>query len=49
MTSTSLSTFDREFKNVSFRENFEKEYKRFLLSELINILIEVDLTGVKAR
>lgn len=35
-----LSTFDKEMQNKTFRKKFEKEYKEFLLSELIIALME---------
>ena len=47
MTSTRLSTFDKEMKNPSFRKKFEKEYKEFLLSEIINALMENDSKSVR--
>lgn len=42
------STFDREMKNSGFRKKFEKEYKDFLLSELIKYLMEGDQKSVRA-
>ena len=47
MTSKQISTFDREMKNTSFRKKFEKEYKEFLLSELITALMENDGKSVR--
>jgi len=41
------STFDREMKKASFRKKFEKEYKEFLLSEIINALMENDGKSVR--
>lgn len=35
-----LSTFEREMKQPSFRKKFEKEYKEFLLSEVICTLMD---------
>ena len=35
MTKTHLSTFEREMQETAFREEFEKEYNEFLLSETI--------------
>ena len=35
MTKPHPSTFEREMQNVAFREEFEKEYNEFLLSETI--------------
>ena len=42
-----LSTFKREMQDVSFKKKFEKEYKEFLLSELINALMETDSKSVR--
>ncbi len=42
-----LSTFDREMKNAAFRKKFEKEYKDFLLSEVILTLMENDNKTVR--
>ncbi len=47
MTKKILSTFDREVKNASFRKKFEKEYKDFLLSEVILTLMENDNKTVR--
>lgn len=47
MTTKPLSTFDREMKEASFRRKFEKEYKEFLLSELISALMEDDGKSVR--
>jgi len=47
MAKTQLSTFDREMKNASFRKKFEKEYKEFLLSEIISALMENDGKSVR--
>lgn len=46
-TSKQLSTFDREMKNAHFRKKFEKEYKEFLLSEIISALMENDRKSVR--
>jgi hypothetical protein len=35
-----LSTFDREMQDPAFQEEFEKEYKEFLLSETILAMME---------
>jgi len=35
MTKPHLSTFEREMQDADFREEFEKEYNEFLLSETI--------------
>ena len=42
MTNPRLSTFEREMQNISFRKKFEKEYKKFLLSEIISALMRND-------
>jgi DNA-binding Xre family transcriptional regulator len=47
MTNPRLSTFEREMKNVPFRKKFEKEYKEFLLSEIISSLMENDGKSVR--
>ena len=47
MTSKRVSTFDREMNNLSFRKKFEKEYKEFLLSEIINALMANDGKSVR--
>lgn len=47
MTKKPLSTFNREMKNVAFRKKFEKEYKEFLLSEIISALMENDSKSVR--
>ena len=47
MTKKTLSTFDREMKNAVFRKKFEKEYKEFLLSEIISALMENDNKSVR--
>jgi len=47
MSNTPLSTFDREMKKASFRRQFEKAYKEFLLSEIISALMENDRKSVR--
>lgn len=47
MMKKSMSMFDREMKKASFREQFEKEYNKFLLSEIINALMENDSKTVR--
>lgn len=47
MSSKQLSTYERELKNPSFRKKFTKEYKEFLLSELIASLMENDKKSVR--
>lgn len=40
MTKKTLSTFEREMQNASFKEQFEEEYSEFVLSETIRTLME---------
>lgn len=40
MTKKPLSTFEREMQDPLFREQFEKEYEEFLLSEIIKTLMK---------
>ena len=40
MTKKHLSTFEREMQDPLFREQFEKEYDEFLLSEIIKALMK---------
>lgn len=40
MTEKHLSTFEREMQDTLFREQFEKEYDEFLLSEIIKALMK---------
>ena len=47
MTDAQLSTFDQEMKKASFRKKFNKEYKEFLLSEIISALMENDKNSVR--
>lgn len=47
MNKKPLSTFDKEMKNLVFREKFDKEYKEFLLSEIITALMENDGKSVR--
>ena len=47
MTNKKLSTFDREMKKTSFRKKFQKEYKEFLLSELVSSLMDNDDKSVR--
>ena len=39
MTKPHLSTFEREMQETAFREEFEKEYNEFLLSETILLMM----------
>jgi hypothetical protein len=48
MTKKTLSTFEREMKNPSFKEQFEEEYNEFVLSETIRILMEKAHKTVRA-
>jgi len=47
MNDKQLSTFEREMQKASFRKKFEKEYKDFLLSEIICALMENDNKTVR--
>ena len=47
MNKAELSTFEKEMQKSSFRRKFEKEYKEFLLSEIISALMEDDLKSVR--
>jgi lambda repressor-like predicted transcriptional regulator len=47
MSKKILSTFEKEMQNTSFREQFEQEYKEFLLSEIIIALMENDGQSVR--
>lgn len=40
MNKKSMSTFEREMQDATFKEAFEKEYKAFVLSELLIELME---------
>lgn len=47
MTKNKLSTFEREMQDVQFKETFEKEYSKFLLSEFLISLMEEDHKSVR--
>lgn len=48
MTNTApLSTYDRLMQNTDFKREYDKEYKEFLLSELICALMENDNQSVR--
>lgn len=47
MNKQTLSTFDRLMKNKGRKKNFDKEYKAFLLSELMLTLMEGDNKSVR--
>jgi len=47
MTKKILSTFEREMKNVDFKDSFDKEYKKFLLSEVLIDLMEESHKSVR--
>lgn len=40
MTKRHLSTFEREMQDSAFHDKFEKEYKEFLLSEILLAMME---------
>ena len=39
MPKQTLSTFEREMQDATFKEEFEKEYNEFLLSETIHAMM----------
>jgi len=43
----SESTFDREMKNQSFKKKFDQSYKRLVLSEIINAMMQNDSKSVR--
>jgi len=45
--SKKLSTFERMMKDASFKKEFNKQYKEFLLSELVIALMENDSKSVR--
>ncbi len=45
--SKNLSTFERMMKDASFKEQFNEQYREFLLSELIIALMESDGKSVR--
>lgn len=47
MSKKQLSTFEKEMQKPAFRKKFEKEYKEFLLSELIIALMDNDKKSVR--
>lgn len=40
MPKQTLSTFEREMQDATFKEEFEKEYNEFLLSETIHAMMD---------
>ena len=40
MPKHTLSTFEREMQNATFKEAFEKEYNEFFLSETIHAMMD---------
>ncbi len=42
------STLDRWLENPDFKKSFEKEYKEFLLSELVHAIMAEDNKSVRA-
>jgi len=48
MSKKSVTTFEREMKNVNFKKSFEKSYKELLLSELLIAMMEQDEKSVRA-
>ena len=47
MAGKTMSTYEREMQDPSFKEQFEKEYKEFALSELILAMMEEDNMPVR--
>ncbi|MBK8502708.1 MAG: helix-turn-helix domain-containing protein [Saprospiraceae bacterium] len=47
MKHKSLSTFEREMQNPELKEQFENEYREFVLSELLIALMEKDNVSVR--
>lgn len=47
MSKKPMSTFDRKMQDPAFKEKFDKEYKEFLLSELLLALMEEDDISVR--
>lgn len=47
MNKKKLSTFEREMQYAPFKESFEKEYSKFLLSEFLISLMEEDHKSVR--
>ncbi len=47
MSKKSLSTYDRIMQDPKRRNSFEKEYKEFVLSELLLALMENDAKSVR--
>ena len=47
MAGKTMSTYEREMKDPSFKEQFEKEYKEFALSELLLAMMEEDDMSVR--
>jgi DNA-binding Xre family transcriptional regulator len=43
-----VSTLDRWLENPGFKKSFEKEYKEFLLSELVHAIMAEDNKSVRA-
>ena len=47
MNNKKLTTFEQEMQNSEFRQEFEKEYKEFLLSEIVCALMDNDSKTVR--
>jgi len=47
MNKRKLSTFEKEMQDPVFKAHFKKEYREFLLSELILALMEKDKKSVR--
>lgn len=46
-TKRAMSTYEREMKNARFKKAFEKNYKEFILSELLIAIMEDDEISVR--
>ena len=47
MRKKTVSTFEREMRDPKFKQAFDKEYSKFLLSELLISLMSDDLISVR--
>lgn len=47
MSEKSLSTFEREMQDASFKQEFDKTYSEFVLAETIRTLMEKDHKSVR--
>lgn len=47
MSKKVMSTYEREMQDPEFKESYKKEYKEFLLSELLCAMMEEDDVSVR--